>query len=264
MVTETLKVDPPALRVAATRLQEDVAGLASSSPASALSAAAGAMPGCATAEACSRLQGAVTAKVDAMSGDMSQFTDRLRSAATAYQNRDRQSARDLDFNEPGKPKPDKPGREDGAGSEEEPAPAPVPEPAPAPNPAAIAKQFLGRNADDLKNSGELPMNPIVDSEVCCANFVTATLQKAGLIDWHDDRVYEMSQRLRQQGWRVVSAVEARPGDVAVINGNQHTELVAANDGGVITLIGSNNINPDGTQQISFGNPFGNVVYLAPP
>jgi len=265
MLTETLKVDPSALHVTAARLQEDVAGLARSSPASALSVAAGSMPGCATSVACSRLQGVVDAKVNALSADMSQFADRLRTAAAAYQNRDSQSARDLDFNDPGKPNPE-PRRDDGTGAEEEPAPvpAPSPAPAPAPNPADIAKQFLGRDASDLKAAGELPMNPVVDSDVCCANFVTATLQKAGLINWHDDRVYEMSQKLRQQGWRVVPAKQARPGDVAVINGNQHTELVAANDNGAITLIGSNNINPDGTQKISLGKPFGDVVYLSPP
>ena len=79
MLTETLKVDPSALHVTAARLQEDVAGLARSSPASALSAAAGSMPGCATAVACSRLQGVVDTKVNALSADMSQFADRLRT-----------------------------------------------------------------------------------------------------------------------------------------------------------------------------------------
>ena len=42
------------------------------------------------------------------------------------------------------------------------------------------------------------------------------------------------------------------------------ELVHSNDNGKIKLIGSNNVNPDGSQRISFGNPFGNAWYLSPP
>ena len=30
------------------------------------------------------------------------------------------------------------------------------------------------------------------------------------------------------------------------------------------LIGSNNVNPDGTQKVTIGNPYGDVVYLNPP
>ncbi|BBY26742.1 WXG100 family type VII secretion target [Mycolicibacterium sediminis] len=143
-------------------------------------------------------------------------------------------------------------------------PPPPPPPKDSKNPAEIAAEHLGRNASDLKGSGDLPMDPSVPNDVCCANFVTATLQKAGLIDWHDNRVYEMSQQLQAQGWHAVPASEAKPGDVAVINGNQHTELVSTNVDGKITLIGSNNVNPDGSQQISYGNPYGEVVYLSPP
>ena len=61
----------------------------------------------------------------------------------------------------------------------------------------------------------------------------------------------------------MSAAETKAGDVAIIDGNVHTELVDSNEGGKVTLIGSNNINADGTQQISRGNPYGNIVYLTP-
>lgn len=132
------------------------------------------------------------------------------------------------------------------------------------NPADIAKGYLDRNASDLKGSGELPMDASVPNDVCCANFVTATLQKAGLIDWHSNGVADMSARLQSEGWHVVPASQARPGDVAVINGSQHTELVATNNGGNVTLIGSNNVNADGSQRISYGNPYGEVMYLSPP
>jgi hypothetical protein len=132
------------------------------------------------------------------------------------------------------------------------------------NPADIAKDFLGRNASELKGSGDLPMDPNVPGDVCCANFVTATLQKDGLIDWHSNGVADMSQRLQAQGWHMVPASEAKPGDVAVINGSEHTEFVFTNDGGRITLIGPNNKNADGSQVVSYGNPYGQVMYLSPP
>lgn len=132
------------------------------------------------------------------------------------------------------------------------------------NPAAIANQFLDRNASELKKSGQLPMNPNVPNDVCCANFVTACLQKAGLINWHSDGVADMASRLKAQGWKVVDAAHAKPGDVAVINGSHHTELVYSNDGGKLTLIGSNNRNADGSQRVTYGNPYGNTYYLSPP
>lgn len=139
----------------------------------------------------------------------------------------------------------------------------------------IAQQFLGRNASELKRSGDLPMNPNVPSDVCCANFVTAVLQKAGVLDKHTDLVSGSSktgrgvegsigQILKDRGWKVVDAAHAKPGDVAIVNNGHHVELVASNKNGAITLIGSNNINPDGTQQISYGKPYGGAWYLSPP
>lgn len=139
----------------------------------------------------------------------------------------------------------------------------------------IAKQFLGRNASELKRSGDLPMNPNVSSDICCANFVSAVLQKAGLLDRHTDLVSGSSktgtgvngsigQILKDRGWKVVDAAHAKPGDVAIVNNGHHVELVSSNNGGDITLIGSNNINADGTQQVSYSQPYGNAWYLSPP
>src|SRR3546814_18628996 len=54
------------------------------------------------------------------------------------------------------------------------------------------------------------------------------------------------------------------GDVCILNYGGHVELVASNNNGDIKLIGSNNINPDGSQQVSYGNPYGNAYYLSPP
>jgi LysM repeat protein len=128
----------------------------------------------------------------------------------------------------------------------------------------IARGFLGRNASDLKRSGELPMESWVPNNVNCANFVTAVLQKAGMINWHDNTVAGTASRLKAQGWKVVPASQAKPGDVCILNYGGHVELVASNNNGNVRLIGSNNINPDGSQQVSYGNPYGNAYYLSPP
>ncbi|HJT97759.1 MAG TPA: LysM peptidoglycan-binding domain-containing protein [Rhodanobacteraceae bacterium] len=136
----------------------------------------------------------------------------------------------------------------------------------------IAKSFLGRNASELKRSGALPMNPNVPSDVCCANFVSAVLQKAGVINFHTDLVSgsnsgdpnAIGTMLKARGWHVVDAAHAKPGDVCILNNGGHVELVAGNSNGNITLIGSNNINADGTQQISYGHPYGGAWYLSPP
>ncbi|MGV8930833.1 MAG: LysM peptidoglycan-binding domain-containing protein [Luteimonas sp.] len=128
----------------------------------------------------------------------------------------------------------------------------------------IAKQFLGRNASDLKISGQLPMESWVPNDVNCANFVTAVLQKAGLINFHDNTVSGTASRLQAQGWQRVPASQAKPGDVCILNNGGHIELVASNAGGNVKLIGSNNINADGSQQVSYGNPYGNAWYLTPP
>lgn len=122
------------------------------------------------------------------------------------------------------------------------------------NPASIATQFLDRNASELKRSGDLPMNPNVPSNVCCANFVSAVLEKAGLITHgqRSDSVATLNQNLRNDGWRSVPLSQAKPGDVVIIQGGgmSHTEIVKSNENGKVTFIGSNNRNADGSQRIS--------------
>jgi spore coat assembly protein SafA len=132
------------------------------------------------------------------------------------------------------------------------------------NVVGIAQQFLGRNASDLKRSGQLPMDSWVPNNVNCANFVTAVLEKAGAINWHDNTVAGTASRLKAQGWKVVPASQARPGDVCILNYGGHVELVASNHNGNIKLIGSNNTNADGSQRVGYGNPYGNAYYLSPP
>lgn len=125
----------------------------------------------------------------------------------------------------------------------------------------LAEGYLGRNASDLKAAG-FGMDPGVPSDICCANFVSAVLRQCGQIDWHTNGVADLAARLQAQGWRATSNPPA--GAVAIINGSQHTELVASNNGGHVTLIGSNNVNLDGSQRVGYGAPYGSIVYLVPP
>lgn len=139
--------------------------------------------------------------------------------------------------------------------------------------ARIAEKYLGWWAGDLKVSGHLPMDPSVPNTVNCANFVSAVLQKAGLINFHTNLVtgsnsgnpQALGTKLKAAGWTVVPASQARPGDVAIVNNGGHVELVHSNNNGKITLIGSNNTGGgSGPQKVSYGNPFGNAWYLTPP
>ena len=138
--------------------------------------------------------------------------------------------------------------------------------------AAIARQFIHRNAAELKRSGDLPMDGSVPSNICCANFVSAVLQRAGLLPdrLHTNGVDQLDSTLRARGWRPVDAAHARPGDVVIIQGGgaSHTVLVESNQNGQLKLIGSNNVNADGTQQVTVGSASWalshGAVILAPP
>ncbi|WP_419815596.1 phage tail tip lysozyme [Glacieibacterium sp.] len=138
------------------------------------------------------------------------------------------------------------------------------------NAAAVAEKYLGQNASSLKvnRNDNLPMDPNVPSDVCCANFVSAVLTEAGQLpaNLHTDSVATLNTTLRNQGWTPVSASNARPGDVVIIqsHGISHTVMVS----GPGQYIGSNNRNADGSQQISHGNlswavDNGGVILRAP-
>lgn len=137
------------------------------------------------------------------------------------------------------------------------------------NAAAIAEQFLGRNAGELKHSDELPMQSWVPNNVNCANFVSACLQKAGLITagQASASVDQLANNLRGAGWQPTSLANARPGDVVLMqsNGQSHVVLFAGHDAnGQPKFIGSNNVNADGSQRISWGGASGNFHLLTPP
>jgi len=134
----------------------------------------------------------------------------------------------------------------------------------------VARQYLGQNASSLKvnQNDDLPMNANVPSNVCCANFVSAVLTEAGQLpaNLHTDSVAQLDRTLRDRGWTPVDPAQARPGDVVIIQGGgvSHTEIYAGNG----KMIGSNNVNADGTQRVSEGNldwalQHGAVILRAP-
>ncbi|MEN1941811.1 LysM peptidoglycan-binding domain-containing protein [Luteimonas sp. MJ246] len=136
------------------------------------------------------------------------------------------------------------------------------------NAAAIAEQFIGRNAGELKFSDELPMQSWVPNNVNCANFVSACLQKAGLIDagQASASVDNLASNLKADGWRTTSLANAQPGDVVLMqrNGQSHVVLFAGMENGQPKFIGSNNVNSDGSQRISWGGASGNYEIITPP
>lgn len=121
--------------------------------------------------------------------------------------------------------------------------------------AATARQYLGQNASSLKTntSDNLPMDPNVPSNVCCANFVSAVLTESGHLpqSQHTNSVDQLDSTLRARGWQEVPASQARPGDVVIIQGGGVSHTVIVNGPG--QTIGSNNSNDDGSQRVTTGS-----------
>jgi hypothetical protein len=134
------------------------------------------------------------------------------------------------------------------------------------NAASLAEQYLGWSEPQLQADGVDESAPYGES---CADFVSSMLQKSGLINWHTNSVANLATQLAAQGWRQVSPADAKPGDVWICdgaNGESHTEIVASNNNGNITLIGSNNVSSD-MQQVSYDSYSASIpgsYILAPP
>ena len=125
-----------------------------------------------------------------------------------------------------------------------------------------AKSVLGHNISQLKYSGPLAkyLDKWPGNNVCCANFVSACLQKAGLITHseHNDNVRGLAANLsRDKNFSKVSSHHMQPGDVVCFDvpgeGHYaHVEMFEGYKNGVAQFIGSNNRNADGTQRITQG------------
>ncbi len=134
--------------------------------------------------------------------------------------------------------------------------------------ARIAESLIGRNAGELKHANDIPMESWVPNNVNCANFVSAVLQKAGMIDpgQASASVDNLAANLKGAGWQTVSLADARPGDVVLMqkNGQSHVVLFHGFENGQPKFIGSNNVNADGSQRISWGGASGNYEIITPP
>ncbi len=150
----------------------------------------------------------------------------------------------------------------GSGAPSAPPPSngnPGPAPTSGGNAADVAKQFLGETEYQLQPSGALDMDQWVPKNVDCANFVSGCLEAAGLIshDQRSDSVTQLAANLRAAGWQDVGLSQAQPGDVVCFDGPdgayQHVEIFAGWQNGQPLFIGSNNVNADGTQSITYDN-----------
>jgi spore coat assembly protein SafA len=137
-----------------------------------------------------------------------------------------------------------------------------------------ARSVLGTNISTLKYSGSLAqyLDKWPGNNVCCANFVSACLEKAGEINTseHNDSVSGLANNLRNDPrWSATSLANAKPGDVVCFNvpgegPMSHVEMFAGWVNGQPQFIGSNNVNPDGSQRISQGTndyPIGAVFHF---
>lgn len=125
-----------------------------------------------------------------------------------------------------------------------------------------ATEVLGRNISDLKNNGPLAkyLDKWPGNNVCCANFVSSCLEKAGQINHseHNDSVKGLSANLRaDKRWSETSLKNAKPGDVVAFNvpgegPYSHVVMFAGWKNGQPQFIGSNNVNSDGSQRITQG------------
>jgi hypothetical protein len=134
------------------------------------------------------------------------------------------------------------------------------------NAASHAEQYLGWGEPQLQADRVDDPAPYGES---CADFVSSMLQKSGLINWHTNLVANLATQLLAQGWTQVPLADAKPGDVWICdgaNGESHTEIVASNNNGHVTLIGSNNVSSD-MQQVSYDSYSASIpgsYILAPP
>ncbi|MEN9799385.1 MAG: hypothetical protein RL653_3081, partial [Pseudomonadota bacterium] len=126
-------------------------------------------------------------------------------------------------------------------------------------PLEIARQYLGVNAGRLKLATDTVGKAMFDwvpNNVNCANFVSGVLVAAGQLsrDQVDASVRGLMDKLdADPQFTRVSLRDARPGDVVSMKtrGGHHVVLFAGWKNGKPLFIGSNNVNSDGSQRISW-------------
>jgi LysM repeat protein len=147
----------------------------------------------------------------------------------------------------------------GAGQTGGAAPAGPASQGPKGSPFSIAQSQLNKNAGSLKlekNGVGADMDDWVPNNVNCANFVSACLEQAGQIknSQHNNSVVGLQANLdKDPNFKRVSINQAKPGDVVCLKtpGGHHVVMFAGMKNGKPQYIGSNNINSDGSQRISY-------------
>lgn len=137
------------------------------------------------------------------------------------------------------------------------------------NPAGIAEGLQHRSADSIVANQDVPMDHGISDHEDCANFASGCLVKSGEISasQHTDSVGTLrGELLHQDGWHEESKSQVKPGDVCIVGGDQHVEIVDGVDkNGNVILIGSNNDLPNGAQEVtkdSYTGNQGNVEFLS--
>ena len=132
---------------------------------------------------------------------------------------------------------------------------------PATSAFKLGMSELGKNAHDLK----LEHSPVgkamqdwVPDNINCANFVSGVLVAAGQIPQSEQSAgcLDLQSKLdKDPNFKRVSLKNAVPGDVVTFDtgDGHHTVMYAGMKNGKPQFLGSNNINSDGTQQISVRN-----------
>jgi len=123
----------------------------------------------------------------------------------------------------------------------------------------VAKEFVGWNASQLKRANNAVgrvMQDWVPNNKNCANFVSGVLVASGQLPAGkaNASVHGLMGNLdRDPNFRRVSLQNARPGDVVSMKtrGGQHVVLFAGWQNGRPLFLGSNNINGDGSQRVSY-------------
>ncbi|MHB2018096.1 MAG: amidase domain-containing protein [Candidatus Xenobia bacterium] len=122
----------------------------------------------------------------------------------------------------------------------------------------IANQYLGQGSGSFTFANYTHAGGTGND---CADFVSACVADAGTFKKQagDANVSTFQNDLRSQGWTATSAPQ--PGDVAIVNGSQHAELVSGPNG---QCIGSNGGAVNQTVSHDTPSQWGSVVYWQPP
>lgn len=122
----------------------------------------------------------------------------------------------------------------------------------------MAQKYLNRNAGDIKYGSDAlgkAMQDWVPNNVNCANFVSGVLIASGKLPANQGSagVIDLMGKLDRNGYSRVSPSNMKPGDVVSMKteNGQHVVVCAGMKNGKPLFIGSNNVNSDGSQRVTY-------------